>query len=247
MGTASDPRGNVSSSKALFKLFSLSLLSDSAIMNQTRVSPTVYDVMYEIQTMARFSSAPKQEHLKRMIRVFGYHKNHAKHGIMVDTWKRICLTTEDGIVNLQEQYPGANEELPHDLPTPKGKNTYVDADHVYDQVTRRSVTGILPFVNNTPIKGYSKRHNTVETSIWSWIGMNHNCNRTHHWIQIQVENDGSTYQWSKPSLQWQQECRTQYFLTIQHAEHTMLLLIIMSEKQMLLALSRSAILQVQRM
>lgn len=85
MGTASDPRGNVSSSKALFKLFSLSLLSDSAIMNQTRVSPTVYDVMYEIQTMARFSSAPKQEHLKRMIRVFGYHKNHAKHGIMVDT------------------------------------------------------------------------------------------------------------------------------------------------------------------
>ena len=31
-----------------------------------------FDVMYATQTMARFSAAPKQEHMKRMLRVFGY-------------------------------------------------------------------------------------------------------------------------------------------------------------------------------
>ena len=69
----------------------------------------------------------------------------------------------------KDKYPGATKELPLDMPTPKGKTlcitTYVDADHTsYDQVTRRSVTGILQFVNNITIKGYLKRQNTVETS-----------------------------------------------------------------------------------
>ena len=43
---------------------------------------------------------------------------------------------------------------------------YVDADHVHDQVTRRSVTDILLFVNNTPIHWISKRQKTVETSTY---------------------------------------------------------------------------------
>jgi hypothetical protein len=42
----------------------------------------------------------------------------------------------------------------------------VDADHAGDQVTRRSVTGILLYVNNTPLKWYSKRQNTVESSTY---------------------------------------------------------------------------------
>ena len=105
-----------------------------------------------------------------MLRVFGYLKNHSKHGIIVDTRERIIPTNDEITVNWKEQYPGATEELPPDMPTPKGKTiqitTYVDADHAHDQVTRRSVTGILLFVNNTPIKWYSKRQNTVETSTY---------------------------------------------------------------------------------
>ena len=40
----------------------------------------------------------------------------------------------------------------------------MDADHAGDSVTRRSRTGILIFLNSTPIIWYSKRQNTVETS-----------------------------------------------------------------------------------
>jgi hypothetical protein len=42
----------------------------------------------------------------------------------------------------------------------------VDADHAHDQLTRRSVTGFIVFANNNPIKWYSKRQNTVESSTY---------------------------------------------------------------------------------
>ena len=42
----------------------------------------------------------------------------------------------------------------------------MDADHAHDIITRHSVTGILLFVNNTPIRWISKRQKTVETSTY---------------------------------------------------------------------------------
>jgi hypothetical protein len=56
------------------------------------------------------------------------------------------------------------------MPQHKGKEVhfmmYVDADHASDQETRRSVTGFILFINNTPVKWYSKRQNTIETSTY---------------------------------------------------------------------------------
>ena len=72
--------------------------------------------------------------------------------------------------NWGEVYPDSFEELPPDMLEPKGKPVlitgYVDADHAHDLVTRRSVTGVLILLNSTPIKWYSKRQNTVETSTY---------------------------------------------------------------------------------
>ena len=42
--------------------------------------------------------------------------------------------------------------------------SFFDADHAHDQETRRSVTGIILFLMSTPVKWYSKRQNTVESS-----------------------------------------------------------------------------------
>ena len=69
---------------------------------------------------------------------------------------------------MKEIYPDAIEELPHDMPEPLGEsvqiNTFVDADHAGDKLTRRSQTGILIFCNMTLINWSSKKQNTVETS-----------------------------------------------------------------------------------
>ena len=56
------------------------------------------------------------------------------------------------------------------MPNAKGKpvklTIYVYADHAHDKMTRRSVTGYIILINNTPIKWYSKRQNTIESSTY---------------------------------------------------------------------------------
>ena len=62
----------------------------------------------------------------------------------------------------------AEEAIPGNASPPKGNSVYVgccvEADHAVNLLTRRSHTGIIIFVNNSPIIWYSKRHNTVESS-----------------------------------------------------------------------------------
>ena len=64
-----------------------------------------------------------------------------------------------------ELYPYAREQIPEDKPESKGKPVhitfYFDSDHAHDVISRHSVTGILIFINNTPVQWYSKRQNTV--------------------------------------------------------------------------------------
>jgi hypothetical protein len=49
-------------------------------------------------------------------------------------------------------YAYAGEEIPKDLPPEKGSRVrmtvYAYSDHAHDQVTRRSVKGILVMINN---------------------------------------------------------------------------------------------------
>jgi hypothetical protein len=72
--------------------------------------------------------------------------------------------------NWMEFYPDDSEEIPKDLTSEKGPRVrmtvYVYADHAHDLVTRRSITGILVMLNNTPIRWVSKRQKTVETSTY---------------------------------------------------------------------------------
>ena len=60
------------------------------------------------------------------------------------------------------------EEIPGNTPPPRGKPVYVgcnvDAYHAVNLLTGVSHTGIIIFVNNSPIICYSKRQNTVESS-----------------------------------------------------------------------------------
>jgi hypothetical protein len=66
-------------------------------------------------------------------------------------------------------YPDAGEEIPNGPPPEKQPRfrmtVYVDADHVHDLVTRRSITGILVMLN-TPIRWVSKSQKTVKTSTY---------------------------------------------------------------------------------
>ena len=70
--------------------------------------------------------------------------------------------------NWEEQYPNAEETIHYDMLEPLDKlvkiTVFCDASHADCLVTRQSTTGILIFVNGTPIRWYTKRQNTVESS-----------------------------------------------------------------------------------
>ena len=70
-----------------------------------------------------------------------------------------------------ESVYGCNpEEVDPRAPEPKGKlvrtTTFVDANLMHDAVTGRSASGILEFLNQTPIDWFAKRQNQVETATY---------------------------------------------------------------------------------
>jgi hypothetical protein len=67
-------------------------------------------------------------------------------------------------------YGDVKEELPPDMPIPKGRTirttTYHDANLMHDLITGRSMSGIIHLLNQTPIQWFSKKQNTVETATY---------------------------------------------------------------------------------
>ncbi len=66
-------------------------------------------------------------------------------------------------------YPDAEELRPRNAPEPLGNDIvirvlYVDANHAVNLKNRRSHTGLIIYVNNSPIMWFSKRQKTVESS-----------------------------------------------------------------------------------
>jgi hypothetical protein len=116
--------------------------------------------------------APQSGHVDEPQRVFGYlQKCPADGKIAIDIADppirkdTVCTTGQRWI----EFHPDADEEVvPANMLEPTGMEAgptiHVDADHARNQVTRRSVTGIMMSLNNAPLVWISKRQKTVETS-----------------------------------------------------------------------------------
>ena len=67
-------------------------------------------------------------------------------------------------------YGDVKELLPTNAPKPLGAPVilthYVDANLYHDMITGRSVTGIIHFINQTPIDSFSKKQATCETATY---------------------------------------------------------------------------------
>ena len=130
-----------------------------------------FDIAYATSAMSRFNMVPREGHLKAAKRILAYLKTFPKVRVIIDTsYPNHSEYLVDDLPNWKDFYPDAEEEIPNDLPMSKGTKVrmtvYVDADHAHDLVTRRSITGILVMLNNTPIRWVSKRQKTVETSTY---------------------------------------------------------------------------------
>lgn len=129
-----------------------------------------WDIYHATNTLSRYGISPRITHMQAAFRILGYLSKFPDSKTLFDTkfHKQEPHPIKD--VNWREPYPDAEEKIPHDTPDSRGNivkmTVYVDADHAYDQVTRRYVTEILILLNNTPIRWVSKRQKTVETSTY---------------------------------------------------------------------------------
>jgi hypothetical protein len=131
-----------------------------------------FDIQYAVSTLSQYSMAPRLGHMEELQRVFGYLQKYPNGKIAIDV-SDPPIRTEVSYTSGQqwdEFYPDASEDIPDDMLEPKGMEArltvFVDADHARNQVTRRSVTGIIMLLNNTPLVWISKRQKTVETSTY---------------------------------------------------------------------------------
>ena len=130
-----------------------------------------FDIAFAVQSLARFGMAPRLGHLNRMIKVFGYLKTRPNGRIICDnSFPDYSKYVTNDKANWTDFYPDVEEDIPDDMSKAYGDpvriTCYVDADFAHCKLTRRSVTGIVLFVNNTPVRCLSKRQKTVETSTY---------------------------------------------------------------------------------
>ncbi|KAL7570793.1 hypothetical protein ACA910_014422 [Epithemia clementina (nom. ined.)] len=128
-----------------------------------------FDIFCATMTMSKFRPAPKEGHISRLKRMYGYVLETRIAAI------RFC-TTEPNYNDIEipqhdwmrTVYGNVKEVIPADAPEPKGKpvftTSYVDANLYHDIVTGKAVTAVLHLLNQTPIDWYSKKQSTVETA-----------------------------------------------------------------------------------
>ena len=138
---------------------------------QWAISLGRFDIASAVMSLSSFRVAPRQGHLDRLKRVTGFLVKMNQAAIRVRTevpdYSQLTHRTYDWTRTV---YGDVTEEFPPDAPKPKGKpvvlTTYVDANLYHDWVTGKAVTGILHFVNQTPIEWYCKKQPTVEAATY---------------------------------------------------------------------------------
>ena len=133
------------------------------------------DVAHATSFLSRFSACPREGHLARALRVFGFLKKRPNKRYVVDSRDLILRGSKEALGKYFTQelgalYSDAAKELDTNLPTPLVGGIsiaiFVDSDHRHDKLTRRSITGLIAFLCQTPAFYLSKRQGDIETSTY---------------------------------------------------------------------------------
>jgi hypothetical protein len=127
------------------------------------------DILLEVALLSPYLANPRTGHLEAAYQIFSYLAQHLDAPMAFDDLTPVYNMTAFQQTDWSESiYKDATEELPPKMPEPLGlpviMTCFVDANHAEDQVTRRSQTGFIIYLNNAPVDWFSKKQNTVESS-----------------------------------------------------------------------------------
>ena len=126
-------------------------------------------ITFAVTNLNRFAHCPREGYLKRSEKIFGCLKKYKKGGYIVDAREPIVnIKYEKVVPDFGNQYSDFIEDQDTRLPPPIMKelatNICIDSNHGHDQVTGRSITGMISFVGRTPVTHTAKRQSAVQTT-----------------------------------------------------------------------------------
>ena len=126
------------------------------------------DILLEITLMSQQLALPREGHLEQVLHIIAYLKLHPKFRLMFNCDPPKVDEAWFLAYDWEDFYRGATEAIPPNQPEARGNmvitSAFVDADLAGDKKNRRSMTGLLMFLNRAPIHWYSKKQATVEAS-----------------------------------------------------------------------------------
>jgi hypothetical protein len=129
-----------------------------------------FNILTAVMTMSSFRAAPRVGQLERLKRIYGYLSKMLHAVLRIHTEEPDYSDLPDLEHESRSVYGEITEIVPQDDPEPLDKHVttthYVNANHLHDLVTGRSVTATLHLVNKTPSNWYSKKQATVETATY---------------------------------------------------------------------------------
>ena len=127
------------------------------------------DICFAVSSLSRFAANPKEGHLKRAVKILGYLKKYPSKGYLINpNDPEIELEYDEVTPDFGNQYADFKEDIDPRLPEARLKELpitiYTDANHGHDQVTGKSITGLLVLVGSTPVYWQLKRQASVQTA-----------------------------------------------------------------------------------
>ena len=106
---------------------------------QWAISLGRFDIFTAVMTMSRFRAAPREGHINRLKRIYGYLRKFKHGAIRVRTNLPDLSEVPDNEYGwLYSVYGNVQEEIPHDAPIPLGKElvtvTFIDANLYHDLI-----------------------------------------------------------------------------------------------------------------
>jgi hypothetical protein len=126
------------------------------------------DIYVDVAMLSQHLVHPRQGHLEAIYHIYSYLKRHERCTMVFDEAFVSFSEADFPVFDWTDFYGPVSETMPPNAPEPRGNpvemTAFVDANHAGNQVTRRSHTGIIIYLNKAPVIWYSKAQATVETS-----------------------------------------------------------------------------------
>ena len=126
------------------------------------------DILTEVSCLSQHLCYPREGHFDTVYRIIRYlqkdlSKNPGRMAyepIYKPTYENVFEVVGRDLDEWKDFYPDAQEMIPRHMSEELGKyvviKAYVDANHAVNMENRRSHSGIIIYINNSPIIWYSK-------------------------------------------------------------------------------------------